>query len=200
MGANAQTTVPTFTSGQVLTAEQQNQSARTGVPVFETTTTRDAGFGGAGEKTLAEGQVCYIEAAPNRLQVYDGAAWQNIELDNWTTYTPTVAALTGTFTSVAATGRWTQIGKTVIVMFKITVTTNGTAGTATLMSLPVTPNTAAFANDYGCGMAREVALTGNMLQALIRNGGADLQLVRYDNAYVGGNGANISGMVTYQAA
>jgi hypothetical protein len=37
MGANAQTTVPTFTSGQVLTADQQNQSARTGVPVFATT-------------------------------------------------------------------------------------------------------------------------------------------------------------------
>jgi hypothetical protein len=38
MGANAQTTVPSFTVGQVLTADQQNQSARTGVPVFADTT------------------------------------------------------------------------------------------------------------------------------------------------------------------
>lgn len=73
MGANAQTTVPTFTSGQVLTAAQMNQSARTGVPVFANTTDRDAGFGGAGEKTLAEGQMCYVETTG--FQTYNGTAW-----------------------------------------------------------------------------------------------------------------------------
>ena len=77
MGANAQTTVPTFTSGQVLTADQQNQSARTGVPVFATTVERDAAFGGAGEKVLAEGQLCYLEDT-NKVQYYDGAAWANL--------------------------------------------------------------------------------------------------------------------------
>ena len=77
MGANAQTTVPTFTAGQVLTADQQNQSARTGVPVFATTVTRDAAFGGAGEKTLAQGQLCYLEST-NKVQYYDGAAWANL--------------------------------------------------------------------------------------------------------------------------
>lgn len=73
MGANAQTTVPTFTAGQVLTADQQNQSARTGVPVFSTTGTRDAAFGGTGEKTLAEGQMCYVEGTG--LQSYNGTSW-----------------------------------------------------------------------------------------------------------------------------
>lgn len=73
MGANAQTTVPTFTTGQVLTADQQNQSARTGVPVFASTVTRDAGFGGTGEKTLAEGQLCYVEGTG--LQSYNGTSW-----------------------------------------------------------------------------------------------------------------------------
>ena len=77
MGANAQTTVPSFTVGQVLTADQQNQSARTGVPVFADTTARDAAFGGAGEKTLAEGQLCYLEDT-NKVQYYDGAAWANL--------------------------------------------------------------------------------------------------------------------------
>jgi hypothetical protein len=77
MGANAQTTVPSFTVGQVLTADQQNQSARTGVPVFATTVERDAAFGGAGEKTLAEGQLCYLEDT-NKVQYYDGAAWANL--------------------------------------------------------------------------------------------------------------------------
>jgi hypothetical protein len=73
MGANAQTAVPTFTASQVLTAAQMNQSARTGVPVFATTTARNDAFGGSGEKTLAEGQLCYVEGTG--LQTYNGSAW-----------------------------------------------------------------------------------------------------------------------------
>jgi hypothetical protein len=76
MGANAQTAVPVFTAGQVLTAQQQTE-INTGIPVFATTVTRDAAFGGAGEKTLAEGQFAYIEAT-NTTQYYDGAAWQSV--------------------------------------------------------------------------------------------------------------------------
>lgn len=77
MGANAQTSVPTFTAGEVLTAANMNISARTGVPVFADTTARDAGFGGTGEKTLAEGQLCYLEST-NVVQYYDGAAWATV--------------------------------------------------------------------------------------------------------------------------
>lgn len=72
--ANTQTSVPAFTAGQVLTAAQMTE-VNTGIPVFATTTTRDAAFGGTGEKTLAEGQFAYIEAT-NTTQYYDGAAWQ----------------------------------------------------------------------------------------------------------------------------
>jgi hypothetical protein len=53
-----------------------NISAGTGIPVFATTVTRDAAFGGAGEKLLAEGQFAYIEAT-DELQYYDGANWQS---------------------------------------------------------------------------------------------------------------------------
>lgn len=73
MGANAQTSVPTFTAGDVLTAANMNISARTGVPVFASTVTRDAAFGGTGEKTLAEGQMCYVEGTG--FQTYNGTAW-----------------------------------------------------------------------------------------------------------------------------
>ena len=76
MGANAQTAVPVFTAGQVLTAAQQTQ-INTGIPVFATTVTRDAAFGGAGEKTLAQGQYCYLEST-SALQVYTGSAWVNV--------------------------------------------------------------------------------------------------------------------------
>jgi len=76
MGANAQTTVQKFVDGAVLTAAQQNTSAATGIPVFATTVTRDAAFGGA-NKVLAEGQTCYLEDA-NVVQYYDGAAWASV--------------------------------------------------------------------------------------------------------------------------
>jgi hypothetical protein len=74
---NEQTSVPLFTAGEVLTAANMNISAGTGVPVFTNTTTRDAAFGGAGEKVLAEGQLCYLSST-NVVQYYDGAAWATV--------------------------------------------------------------------------------------------------------------------------
>lgn len=76
MGANATTFVPTYVASEILTAADLNVT-NSGIPVFATTVTRDAAFGGTGEKTLAEGQFAYIEAT-NTTQYYDGAAWQNV--------------------------------------------------------------------------------------------------------------------------
>jgi hypothetical protein len=60
-------------AGEVLTAADLNIT-NSGIPVFATTVTRDAAFGGAGEKTLAQGQTCYIEATSS-YQTYTGSAW-----------------------------------------------------------------------------------------------------------------------------
>ena len=76
MGANAQTSVPLFVANTVLTAAQQNISAATGVPVFATTVTRDAAFGGS-NKVLAEGQLCYLEST-DVVQYYTGSAWATL--------------------------------------------------------------------------------------------------------------------------
>jgi hypothetical protein len=74
---NEQTSVPLFASGEVLTAQNLNLSAGTGVPVFATTVTRDAAFGGTSEKVLAEGQLCYLSDS-NIVQYYTGAAWATV--------------------------------------------------------------------------------------------------------------------------
>jgi hypothetical protein len=74
---NEQTTVPLFVAAEVLTAADMNLSAGTGVPVFSNSTTRDAGFGGAGEKVLAEGQLCYLSDS-NIVQYYSGASWATV--------------------------------------------------------------------------------------------------------------------------
>ena len=121
MGANAQTTVPTFTTGQVLTADQMNQSARTGVPVFADTTARDAGFGGAGEKTLAEGQLCYLEST-NVVQYYDGSTWATVGPSALTSSTATVAtsqtSSSTSYTDLATSGPSVTLttGTTVLVL------------------------------------------------------------------------------------
>ena len=76
MGANATTFVPTYVASEVLTAADLNVT-NSGIPVFATTVTRDAAFGGTGEKVLAQGQMAFIEAT-NTTQYYDGAAWQTL--------------------------------------------------------------------------------------------------------------------------
>ena len=102
MGANAQTSVPTFAAAEILTAANMNISARTGVPVFSNGTTRNAGFGGTGEKTLAEGQFCYLEDA-NLLQVYNGVHWVNLIPDGATVLTSQTTS-SGTLGDLATVG------------------------------------------------------------------------------------------------
>lgn len=99
MGVNAQTSVPAFTTGQVLTAQQQTE-INTGVPVFATTTTRDAAFGGTGEKVLAEGQLAYIEAS-DVVQYYNGTAWATLAPATAGALTLITAATFTTATSVS---------------------------------------------------------------------------------------------------
>ena len=107
--ANTQTTVPTFIPGQVLEASQLVNSAATGVPVFATTVTRDAGFGGAGEKALAEGQLCYLEST-NVVQYYDGAAWATLAPASSAAVVQVKSTtLTSTFSGVASLGTFLDI-------------------------------------------------------------------------------------------
>jgi hypothetical protein len=117
MGANAQIEVPAFTAGQILTAAEMTQ-INTGIPVFATTTTRDAAFGGAGEKTLAEGQFAYIEAT-NTTQYYDGAAWQSVGVAPGLVYITGASFSSATTISMAA-GVFTSTYKTYQVVFQLT--------------------------------------------------------------------------------
>ena len=120
MGANAQTAVPVFTAGQVLTAQQQTE-INTGIPVFATTVTRDAAFGGAGEKTLAEGQFAYIEAT-NATQYYDGAAWQSVGV------APGLVLISTTTFSAAATHTVNDVFSATYDNYKILLTCTSQTG------------------------------------------------------------------------
>jgi len=115
MGANAQTSVPLFVANTVLTAQQQNISAATGVPVFATTVTRDAAFGGA-NKVLAEGQLCYLEAT-DVVQQYNGSSWITVGPSTGITsaiFNETQASATNGGSSVATTFTKRVLNTTVV--------------------------------------------------------------------------------------
>ena len=104
MGANATTFVPAYVAGEVLTAADLSVT-NSGIPVFATSVTRDASFGGTGEKVLAEGQFAYIEAT-NTTQYYDGAAWQPVGITpGMIPIVPTSVTLGGGSATTSANGQ-----------------------------------------------------------------------------------------------
>jgi len=153
MGLNAQTAVPTFTASQVLTAAQQNQ-INTGIPVFATTTTRDAAFGGS-NKTLAQGQYCYIEAS-SQLQVYTGSAWQSVGtgLTYITQATPTAVA------SVSINNCFTSTFANYLLLIDMTAAVGDGVITARLRSGGTDSNTN-YVGQRLIGQATTVAATAN---------------------------------------
>jgi hypothetical protein len=123
MGANAVTTVPVYVAAEVLTAADLNIT-NSGIPVFATTVTRDAAFGGAGEKTLAEGQFAFIEAT-DTTQYYDGAAWQSVAAaQTIAIFNETQASATAGGTSTATTYTKRTLNTTVINNIGATLTTS----------------------------------------------------------------------------
>jgi hypothetical protein len=132
---NEQTSVPLFTAGEVLTAANMNISAGTGVPVFTNSTTRDAAFGGAGEKVLAEGQLCYLSDT-NIVQYYTGAAWASVGATDWAAWTPTWTNLT--VGNATQTARYSQSGKTVFFTLKLVFGSTTSMGTQPTFTWPVT--------------------------------------------------------------
>lgn len=156
MGVNAQTSVPAFTAGQVLTAQQQTQ-INTGIPVFATTTTRDAAFGGTGEKVLAEGQMAYVENLTGvaQLQYYDGAAWVSLSAGGLVYLTGTTFSAVASFSLPNNTFSSTYRNYKII----IEVTSSATAACTMRMRASGTDNTS-------------VAYSGGLVVAQIGTGTA----------------------------
>lgn len=114
---------------------------------------------------------------------------------SWTTYTPTVTSSGGTITTVSATGRYRQIGKTVHLEIYVTITTAGTGIAQLKATLPI--NAAAF--NY-VGIAKESALTGKSGASQIL-GGTDATVVQaVDSAGVTfiASGGTVNYGITYE--
>jgi hypothetical protein len=165
MGANAVTTVPVYTAGEVLTAADMNIT-NSGIPVFATSVTRDAAFGGAGEKTLAEGQFAFLEDS-NSTQFYDGAAWQSVG----PTFSNAVVATSqtttsGTYTDLSTAGPTVTVttGTTAYVILS-TYQYNNTSNQISTMGFAVSGATTIAAADTDALLFRSAVAGGQDFQA-----------------------------------
>jgi hypothetical protein len=125
-----------------------------------------------------------------------GLAWN---AGTWTQYTPTVTASSGTFTTVAGAGRYMRIGKTCILNYKVTITTNGTAASSIKVTLPFTPASNS-PYPYFVGTAKDFFVTGAAGFCTVAGADTVLYISKYDNTYLGGTGYVIGGDVVYEVA
>lgn len=125
---------------------------------------------------------------------YGGAG--NIWVDDWRPFSPVVTSGTGTITTLGTvTGTYKMHGQQIDYQFDISITTNGSAATDIVVSLPQ-----AVANATYYGVGREVNLTGSQLNISCPTGSTVATVLTYNNGYPGGTGSRIIGNVSYQVA
>lgn len=94
------------------------------------------------------------------------------------TFTPTITAGSGTFTTVSASAEYTKIGNRVLWYAEITITVNGTAAGYIIASgFPFT-----FGQTHE-GNGREAAALGWQLQSEGNASGSSVIIVKWDNSY-----------------
>lgn len=115
----------------------------------------------------------------------------------WSSYTPTLSALSGSLTSASASGTYAKRGNLMYVRVQIAITTNGTAANALGFSLP-----AATASTLGnLFHGKERGLTGKGVTGFVDGGGQTVCFLQfYDGTYPGGNGYVINVEGFYEVA
>jgi hypothetical protein len=121
-----------------------------------------------------------------------GLKW---DYDSWISYTPTISAISGSFTTASATGRYKQIGKTCIVQVKGTITTVGTGSGINI----TVPFTSANQGQTYTGVGRDDN-AGNMLQVRIGPNDTKLYILVYNNTNAAASGTIAMCSIVYEIA
>lgn len=100
------------------------------------------------------------------------------------TFTPAVTAGSGSFTTVSGAGRYTKLGDTHFTRTTVTITTNGTAATAIIFTLPFSPTESAAFH----GTENATAFTG--VHGYGSSGLNTVVVRKYDGTYPGADGYN----------
>lgn len=163
---------------------------------FSSTSTNEAYIAGSWTNKNATDEVTLIGRFNAILSAGAGYTWsigtavivnRSIYESRWLAFTPAVASVTGTITTVGATSGAYQVSFNKLFFNQnAVITTNGTGASAVNVSLPFTP-----VSDNSVCSGRENALTGKQLQGFVV--AANMRYFNYDNTYPGGNGAQILG-------
>ena len=128
-----------------------------------------------------------LSSAPNVL------AYGNIGIDNQKPYTPTVSSVSGSLTTVSATGNYQISPNSISFTAVITVTTNGTGAGGIAVTLP---NISAISF---AGVGRATINSGKALQVIGSSSSNTVYVYNYDGTYPASNGEQlvISGEYSY---
>jgi hypothetical protein len=120
-----------------------------------------------------------------------GLLWNNAA---FTTYTPTITAETGSFTTITThVAKYTRIGKFCAVEVDFTITTVGTGANGILVTLPFT-----VAHNIGGGVGREKAVAGFGVYILEAGGNAVIR--KFDGTSPIQANARIAVFFSYEVA
>jgi hypothetical protein len=122
-----------------------------------------------------------------------GLLWNNAA---WTSYTPTVSATGGTFTTVSATGKYTRVGKLCVAQVRVFITTNGTASGQVLASAPFQAK--GTFQTWFVGAGREVNAAGFTITPRIAYGDSTFYITKVDGTYPGGNTYVLENTISYE--
>ena len=115
----------------------------------------------------------------------------------WETWTPTVTAQTGSFTTVTVSlARYGRINKLVYAEIDFTITSIGTGAGIPLFTIPIT---SAVTATMALGQYRETAVTG-LTGVITYENTTQFSCRRYDNAASIGAGYRFAGSFQYEAA
>jgi hypothetical protein len=103
-------------------------------------------------------------------------------------YTPVITAGAGAFTTVSATGRYRKIGKLIFIQITITITTNGTAASFVIASLPFATVNVAGVNHM---LAGGILNSGAALIGFAIGNTSQLRAFKYDSSYPGADGETL---------
>ena len=151
--------------------------ARAGTPTFTST----IGVGGA----TASGSGAGVSFPATQSPSTDANTLDDYEEG---TYTPSLASVTGTLTTLGTrSGSYTILGNRVLMDASATITTNGTGATGVLIGTPFTIG----ASTSGDG--RENTITGRGLAVVLNSSSAVCNCTfSSDNSYPGGDGRNFT--------
>ena len=180
-----------YATGDVLSATNMNDLSGT-VNLIAPTAKGDLYAGSAANTytKLAVGTNAAFLVADSTAST--GIKW---DYDSWTSYTPTISAISGSFTTASATGRYKQIGKTCIVQVKGTITTVGTGSGINI----TVPFTSANQGQTYTGAGRDDN-AGNMLQVRIGPNDTKLYILLYNNTNAAASGTIAMCSIVYEIA